>query len=206
MLVTDRAGVLPKRSPTGEYDREILCKGCEPGFSDWDTYGKTVLLDMFSKSEEIHEGGELAAYRLRGVDIPKLRMFFISVLWRASISSRDYYRGINLGPFEAIAKARITARAPNADINDFSVILSKWDKDWIPVMSNPYMIKMAGVNVAVFEIADYKAYVKVDKRPLPDNMDRFALGSEAGVIFLARNFGDSRERKVLLKLAPKFYR
>ena len=205
LLVTDRVGVLPKRSPIGEYDKEILCKECEPKFGEWDSYGKTVLVDLIKTATLIHESGELVAYRLSGVDIPKFRMFFISVLWRASVSMLEFSRLIKLGPFDAKARALIEARNPGG-VNEFSVILSKWDNDWVPLTSNPYMIKMDGVNTAVLEMMDYKAYIKVDKRPVPNDMIQYALGAESDICIFSRRFADSRERRVIANLAPNFWK
>jgi hypothetical protein len=70
-----------KQCKTGTYYSNILCSDCDG-----------TIIKLF----------EDEAYRILLNDI-YIRKFFISVLWRASISKTDEFSNINLGPYEDIA-------------------------------------------------------------------------------------------------------
>lgn len=202
-VVTDKSGVLPKRSPTGEYDPEILCNGCEPLFSEWDDYGKTILLDEIKRAEAVKDIEGLVAYRLEKINIPRLRMFLISVLWRAAVSGREFFEKIELGKFENIARNRILERLPGP-VEEFGIIIAKWDDTWIEIVSNPYMTKIGGVDFAVIMMLDYVCYIKADDRNTPSEEYPFLLGATPDVLVLVRSFHDSQDREIISGLAHKF--
>jgi len=202
-LVTDRPGVFPKRSPIGVYDQHLLCKSCERHFSEWDGYGKIALLDKWKEAEPRYVDSKIVAHRLPNVDIRKLRMFFISILWRASVSNRVFFQRISLGPFEAQAKARILSRQPGP-LDEFSIVLAKWNKSWVEVFSDPYMTKIDGLNFSVIPMSNYMSYIKVDNRTIPSSLAPFVIGAEADIYILSRDFAQSKDRKVLENAARRF--
>ena len=202
LLVTDRSGVFPKRVPIGVYDQQILCKKCERHFDQWDNYGKIILLDKLNKIEPKQDD---KGVRLQDVDVEKLRMFFISVLWRASISGLNFFKRISLGPFETQAKQRVLDRRPGP-LGEFSIVLSKWDESWIKGFSDPYMSRIDGLNFAVIPMLNYMSYIKVDKQSYPSSLTPFIIGTETDLVVLLRDFSQSKDRKVLAGVAQKFWR
>lgn len=79
---------------TGEFDSNILCGDCDNGIIEhkYEKYGKTVLFDDYTDTQNI---GNFTI--CRNIDYPKLKLFLLSILWRASISSRPMFSGVNLG-------------------------------------------------------------------------------------------------------------
>jgi hypothetical protein len=84
----------------GNFDKHILCLECEKKFSPLDAYGWKLLGNpdltkpIFSHSSM----GTVQAYCVTGCDTDKLRKFILSVLWRASVSSIEFYGYVRLGP------------------------------------------------------------------------------------------------------------
>lgn len=74
----------------------LLCGDCEQKLSKYETYASKV----FKGGVELgfsHEGNLI---HLDGIDYVKFKLFALSILWRASISSLDVFEHINLGPHE----------------------------------------------------------------------------------------------------------
>lgn len=86
----------------GGYDSNILCGDCDNHIlGEFDKEGYRILLGDFSKYkyEYLHPQ---KIYQLDNscYDYHKLRKFFISILWRASISTLEEWSNINLGGYE----------------------------------------------------------------------------------------------------------
>lgn len=96
----------PRRAPTWVYDSTILCSGCEPRFGEWDQYGQEILADVpLGVPQKI--GSHIVGYELAEWRYEPLKLFFVSLAWRASVSTHDFYRRIRLGPYESQAKAML---------------------------------------------------------------------------------------------------
>lgn len=91
---------------TGEFEADVLCQECEGKISRWETYARTVLYGgTLSKNSQIlvqnqiNKNGAEFLY-VQGIDYKLFKLFLLSVLWRASISSRPFFENVSLGPFE----------------------------------------------------------------------------------------------------------
>ena len=74
-----------KKAPIGIYDKEILCGECEAVFQDVDEYAAKLMLNDQNMSK-LHDKGDVVGYNLKDIDYQKLKLFVMSILWRASIS------------------------------------------------------------------------------------------------------------------------
>lgn len=129
----------------------------------------------------------------------KLKLFFISMLWRASISSHPFFSRVSLGRFEDIAKERIANRHPG-DSEDFTVTLAKFDHPLAKSILDPHEDEHSGVNYYRFYLASYIAYVKVDHRRTPMPLCQFAMAENRPLYILCRDFEKSKELKLMKKL------
>ncbi|MEW5910812.1 MAG: hypothetical protein AB1659_13490, partial [Thermodesulfobacteriota bacterium] len=114
----------PQKSRIGFYDTEILCQNCERIFSPWDDYAQKILLAE-PKEEDywIHNGRKLA-FKME-VDYVKLKLFFISLLWRAAVSNLYFFRRIDVGPFADQLKQMILKGDPG-NPETFAIVLAKF--------------------------------------------------------------------------------
>lgn len=198
-LIAD--GAYPKRSPIGIYDSGILCQECERKFGPLDDYGVNVLLNNFDAlfAPVLDSGSVVVRQSTAGeIDQERLLRFFVSVLWRASVSTQSYYNRVQLGPHEVVAAQ---ALVPGTPIDSrFAVALSCWrngNDDDSQLLSktnmDPFSEKWDGVNAYRFYFGDVVAYIKVDKRPFPKELDSIALGSRDYVMLVAREFMSSSD-------------
>lgn len=97
-------GEYAKRSPTGYYDPNILCNKCDGQLGAYDDYAFSFLHGSIGGKrtvfEPIVELGQLVGMRVQEFDFKLLRLFILSVLWRASISEKDFCSGTKLGKDE----------------------------------------------------------------------------------------------------------
>jgi hypothetical protein len=120
-LLTNVEGRYTQKLPKGAYDSTIVCEDCERRFSAWDDYGDEIFLKSWDKFEKLERHGEIIGYSLPEYDYPKLKLFFMSVLWRAAVSSHVLFASINLGPREPILKNSILNSDPG-DVDHFGVV------------------------------------------------------------------------------------
>lgn len=69
-------GVFPKRSPSGIYDKNILCEKCDKYIGSWDGYAHQLLIQNFSEEFAVHKGNTKAAYKIDNFNYKKLKLFF----------------------------------------------------------------------------------------------------------------------------------
>lgn len=191
VMYTFDADVHPKRVPKGIYDRELVCDDCEKRFQAWDDYAARLLLQQFASFEPLAADGDTVAWYLEDYDRQRLRLFFISVLWRAAASAHPYYRETRLGPFEDLAKEAVLHENPG-DADSFSTVLARWHSDQVPdetfrFHSSPYQSRIDGVNVVRLYMGEFVAYVKVDRRPFPIPFSEHVLGATTPLTVVARD-------------------
>jgi hypothetical protein len=158
----------------GCYDDQMLCLECEPKFSELDTYGFKVLGRPDVSRPTLSHGlaGTVEAYRIVGCDTDKLRKFILSVLWRASVSSLEFYDYVRLGPAfeqEIIHKVFSPDRLSR---DDFTICVSKFDQNALGPYSGVLFPPLphrdvTGMNCYSLYLPGLKIAIKVDHRPTP---------------------------------------
>lgn len=91
---TNSPGQFNKKIPIGVYDQTILCDECENRFLKIDNYAADLLLH----NQELQNAFLL--YPTKDLKLVEpasdLKFFFMTVLWRASISSMELYQHVKL--------------------------------------------------------------------------------------------------------------
>ncbi|MEW8469282.1 MAG: hypothetical protein AB2637_12160 [Candidatus Thiodiazotropha sp.] len=198
-MLTNTPGEFPKKSPVGVYDAKLVCRACEDQFGDWDDYAQQLLKGEPSNGKKLFSGKRLVGYEVPTFEYAKMKLFFISLLWRASASSHSFYRRISLGPFERRAKEMIENQDPGSP-EEFSVVLAKFDDELGTCILDPHPEKWDGVNYVRFYLSGYVAYVKVDKRKAPLPHARFILSERQPLYIIARNLRGSKEFPLMKKI------
>jgi len=77
---------------------KLLCSGedgCEQKLGVWESYASQVLFHMQLKHDKYDD-----AIVVKDIDYTKFKLFQLSLLWRASISSLQHFSNVKLGPHE----------------------------------------------------------------------------------------------------------
>lgn len=135
-----------KKRLIGPYDKNILCLECDRKIGVYDDYAKALLID------------NLADYRNNShpfylipkdkIDFVKLKKFFISLIWRASISSEGMFNQVLLGSYNNVALASLKNETELED-DIFSVLIFK---------DAPYIKYQDTITFSATKLAEKKAY------------------------------------------------
>lgn len=199
LIVSSASDTYPQRTPTGVYER-IVCETCEQLLSKWDDYAYSFLTQGFDPSKYIVDRGEKIAYVFEQFDYVKLKLFFLSVLWRASVASHKLFTRVDLGLHEPVLRAMIQ-RGCAGEPGKYSVNLFKFDQpiNEVPIF-DPISEKWSGINCYRFYIGGYTALIKVDQRKvIPEFQDMILSPGKPLCVIIRATFKASKEFALMKK-------
>jgi|RhiMetdeSRZDD1v2_1073273.scaffolds.fasta_scaffold69486_4 hypothetical protein len=118
---------------TGEFDKYILCPSCDnKTLGRLDTYVSLILYDGYPKTFQRCESPNGMKYiSYTGIDYVRFKLFLLSVLWRASISTRPLFREVRLGPHEERIRQMLLNSDPGEYLKYPCVMMTyRHLKDW----------------------------------------------------------------------------
>jgi hypothetical protein len=180
----------------------MLCGSCEAKFGPIDSYGATVLLTQFDRHfVPLQQQERTVAFEGVDIDTERLLRFLVSVLWRASVSSRRFYDTVNLGPHEQIAKACMLDH-PIPGV--FNAVLSRWDDSEdgshpTTGLMNPIRERWGDVNAYRLYLGRVVAYVKVDKREFAEPISSLSLQAGPPCRIVNRRLSRSKDLQAMKK-------
>lgn len=195
-------GSFPKRMPVGTYDSTILCSECDGKMAPWDDYGQQVLIRQFPEAVKMSLQGKTVAWRMEKFDYQRLKLFFMSLLWRASVSTQTFYKRISVGPFEDRLRTMILNENPG-DSQEFAVVLARIEDGEITAMLDPHRERHDGISFSRFYLPGFVVYLKVDKRPTPSFLADLPLQEGRPLTVLARSFRNSPDGGIMRELAER---
>ncbi len=194
MLLKVSAGERPKSSPIGAYDTRILCGSCDGRFSSFESYSANLLTDPPQSAVEVKEQGlgKRTGYVIPNYNYKLLKLFFLSVMWRASISTLPFYSKISLGPYEERIRALLEAECPG-EKNEFPIVISKFSGDYANAIFNPYTSRIGETRFCIFHMGSYVVRIKVDARISKYEIPNWVLSPNNPLFIPERDFLESRE-------------
>ena len=104
-----------KRKGIREY---LLCSDCEENFGLREQYARGIIyggVEVYSvvKGSELH---------LKDIDYSKFKLFLLSLIWRMGIAGEDFFREVQLGPYEEALRLRLLNADPGTD-DDFGCLI-----------------------------------------------------------------------------------
>lgn len=208
-LITNTKGQFPTgKVRIGWYDSDLVCLECENRFAPYDDYSPRLLLQNEDRHRQIIVNGDLKGWEIAQFDYEKLKLFIISVLWRAAASQLPQFGKINLSQ-EDLERARqnILNNDPG-DNNNFSFIIARFPDDIGQSIAalDPHpeydTDLFAGLNAYRFYLgAGYIVYIKVGTKLFPEPGRSFVVSKEAPLRILTRdNFLQSKEADSMRKV------
>ena len=191
---------LSKANPVGVYDCTIVTAEGEAHFAPWDSYAAELLLHGFSTAQRLRQDvGQIVGYEYPTFDYTKLKLFFLSVLWRAGASSQEFFKRVDLGPhFDTLRNRLLNADPGQPD--EYAVVLAVFDDDpdWAKIMDPfPERYGETGIRFYRLYVGNFIAYVKVDQRPAESPIQDLQLTPDAPLRIVQRSFAESKERCVM---------
>jgi hypothetical protein len=122
--------------PTGDYEGGILCQECDNELlGTLETYGSKVLFGGLSEKEYITsnhfinsiDGNQYSVFE--NVDYTRFKLFLLSILWRACISKRSFFKEVELREIDK-EKIRLMLINKNAGkIYEYPIKISSYFND-----------------------------------------------------------------------------
>ena len=194
-IMSNSPGVKPKKSPQGIYDTEIVTAEGEEYFKVYDDYAYRVLFEPGILIEKNIEG---CKYWVAEFDYEKLKIFILSVLWRASVSNQVTNKSIALGIHEnRIRNIILTGQLENDW--QYPVVISRWysDKHLPYVMADHDYTKFDGYRCIRLYCGEYLFYVFVESRPVKAEISKLAIKPGQSSVVLGRDIDNSKELEVM---------
>ncbi len=144
----------------GVYDKNILCSDCDNGtFKKFDDEGYRILLQEY-KNHIIKKCNNSILYCFKENDFNYLllRNFFISIIWRASVSSIEDFKSVDLGKYEEYARQILLGNLDDEKLFNVIIFKSPNNKKFNKIVSiqkgrfysaTTYTIFMASFNIVV---------------------------------------------------------
>ena len=191
------------KSFVGIYDSGIVTAEGERVFNPWDTYAYEMLIRRRKALTTRTSDGVVIALEAPKYDYAKLKLFFMSVLWRASVSTQPFFRRVSIGRYEAILREALLQSNPG-DKDFFSVVLACFlDMPTKTAMMDPFKEWYEQVVYYRFYLGAYIAYIKVDRQRTPSAFKDFAFELGRPLTIVGREFDRSKEKVVMRKLVEE---
>jgi hypothetical protein len=200
-VISNSPGVNPKRAPAGFYDASILCGPCDRRIGVWDQYGAELFIDGLSEFKPFPNARSPIALVRPSFDFDRLRLFVLSVLWRAGISSLPMFQRVRLGRYGDRLREMLRAEDPGQS-DEFCTVLSVFTVNGglptvsIP-MADPFRERWNGTNAYRISFGLVTAYVKTDQRSFPFSLGSLAIKEGHPLYLIERDFSSSPEAKVI---------
>ncbi len=182
----------------------ILCQECETLFQAFDDYAAKVFLNNIERLfTPVETRSGVVGFQADDVDQKLVLQFLISVLWRASTSSNDFFSRVALGPFESAAAKVI--QSPGDPIPAcFGACLSRWeDNERVGqhMLMDPIREKWDGVNAYRIYLGQFVAYVRVDRQPFRDPLAKMAVMRHPELFVVSRSLTSSKDALAFVSTA-----
>lgn len=74
--------------------QRLLCDACEQKLSVWEGYARSIFFAPIQPLEAVHHDNLI---EVRGLDYPKMKLFELSIIWRAGVSTLPFFEKCQLG-------------------------------------------------------------------------------------------------------------
>jgi hypothetical protein len=154
-------------SSSGIFDSGILCSSCDGFLGKFDEYGLRIFGSRPSDADRITEG-LLPGYDLHCDDVQRAQKFLLSVLWRASVTTHDFFQTVSLGrKYEDKIRHLITNGMEITEADFEFVSIRVFDHPIDGGIVPPFRVRFGGVTAQQLYLPYYKFIVRMDQRHFP---------------------------------------
>lgn len=167
---------------------QLLCDECEQRLSVWERYASLVL-----------KGGVPLTYRqegnivhLSGIDYCQFKLFQLSVLWRAGVSSLPFFEKVKLGKHAETLRQLLLAGNPGSPerYGCFMFGLKYGDQAFTGVIMQPGKVRLHGHTAYRFVFGGFLWSMLVSNHNLGAPLNQCTLSATGDTVLLLRNAVD----------------
>jgi hypothetical protein len=163
---------------------KLLCGPCELKFSRLEGYASLVFKEDVPGVAMRSEGSVVS---VTGVDYKKFKLFLLSILWRASVSTHKFFENVELGPHqEKLQKMLIEERPGNHDEYACFIWRLHNSPDKAPgLMMQPTKGRAYGIPIYNFILLGFRITFFVSSKKLDKKQSQYVLQEDGRLIFQA---------------------
>jgi hypothetical protein len=188
----------PRDLPIGPYDENILCAKCDNKLGIYDDYAKILLFDTPTTKIPLSSFIKIETY-----DYKIFKLFFLSLLWRASISKEPMYEQVKLGSTHTNRILSMLKAMNPGTADDYSVVVEKFDDPEscvVHLQTKRGRVKPSGIAFYRFSGAGYSFFIKVDSRPTPELFRSLMLAPDSPFLISIKSWEKSMEYDEVLNV------
>ncbi|MDP2210019.1 MAG: hypothetical protein Q8K98_14780 [Bacteroidota bacterium] len=190
------------RPSSGEYESNLLCSQCDNEIiGRYETYARKALYSKVDETSDLPEcenfitNGGLKFTKCKNLHYKEFKLFLLSILWRASISNRDFFKEVNLGPYEDTIRQMILSGDPKQE-ETFPILMMTWlnDKSFATdLVGQPGINRKENGIRYIFPIAGVTYIYHISPVSLKKDLKEFILSSKNEATLLHIPEGKSKE-------------
>jgi hypothetical protein len=166
---------------SGFIDKGILCSQCDRHLGKYDTFGIAFCRDFTTAHQQV----DPKTFRIPSADTESVVKFFLSMLWRFSISTIPEAKKVALGPYQNTLRDILFLGALCSP--EPAVTLLRYRSYKIPpenICYPPFKIHLAGQGLTGYSIClgGFRAFVKTDARPAPPSLVPFVINGRQDIV------------------------
>ena len=167
---------------------KMLCDACEQKFSVWERYASLVLKGGVPLT--VRQEGNIV--HISGLDYERFKLFQLSVLWRAGISSLQFFEKVQLGKHAEQLRRLLVAGNPGSPerYGCFMFGLKHETGAFTGVIMQPGRGRLNGHTAYRFVFGGFLWAMLASSHDLGAPLNQCTLNSSGDTVFLLRNAGD----------------
>lgn len=196
-----RKGVEVERYGQRGLTEKLLCQACEQHLCRYESYAADAMSGRLGHRYRQHRNRLI----INGLDYTRFKLFQMSVLWRASISTLEFFKLVSLGSREEPLRQMILADDPGKPEEFGCVVIFAHDSghDMSDTLFNPEPMRWAGRRMFKFFFAGAAWLYHCDSRPPAAHLRKQFLQSDGT---LSGSFGDLSYAQIYGPLAKRLAR
>ncbi len=97
----------------------LLCADCEQLLSPWEKYVREAIFG----GTPLKGMSDNRLIKIEGLDYRTFKLFGLSLIWRASVSTNRFFENIDLGSHEEVIRKKLLQNEPGEE-NEYAIVLS----------------------------------------------------------------------------------
>ncbi len=144
----------------------FFCDLCIKKISALDNYAVSFFMSLNSNSDNLKHSLDEGEAMIDKFDYQQLKLFFISLLWRASISTEPFYDKVKLEYEQEEKLKNLIQRNSTGSLFEYASFISKLSQSPANI-PKPELMKWFDIKHYTFQLGCFIVYIKVDKRKSP---------------------------------------
>lgn len=111
---------------------KLLCDACEQKFSKWESILKMDLVDIGNKKSNFLRFSQLTdkGFQVEGIRYKEFKLAILSILWRMSVSSDEFFSSYSLGQYEKKLR-HVFMSDHTLDEKEYPIMVSRFELDGV---------------------------------------------------------------------------